>query len=76
MGRALREPCLLGLSRGRFRRSLAGFFALDRLHHDRGRGLGLLGLDDQVAQNGVVVAERVFQLIQRGLAALDSDVKL
>src|SRR5690606_14259924 len=56
-----------GLGGGR----LAGFLALDRLHHDGRLGVGVLGLDEQVAQDRVVVAERVLELIQRGLAAFD-----
>src|SRR5437762_7388398 len=37
-------------------RSLAGFFLLDHLHHDRRRGLGLALDHRQVAQHGVVEA--------------------
>src|SRR5690606_21438553 len=55
-----------GLGRG-----LAGFFALDGLHHDGRRGLSLFGLDDQMAQHRVVVAEGMLEFVERGLAALD-----
>src|SRR5690606_17098811 len=55
-----------GLGRG-----LAGLFALDGLHHDGRRGIGLHGLDDQMAQHRVVVAEGMLEFVERGLAALD-----
>src|SRR5690606_2204977 len=56
---------------GRFRVRLTGLFALDRLHHDRCTARRFLGLDDEVAQDCVVIAERVLELVQHSLAALD-----
>ena len=62
----------LSLRFGRLSSSrLLGFFALNFLHHRRRAGFGLLHLDDEVAQDGVVELERVFELVERSLVALD-----
>src|SRR5690625_956993 len=51
--------------------STATLFAVNRLHHD-GRTLGcFFGLNDEIAQNGIVVAESVFELFQGFATHLD-----
>jgi len=50
---------------------LAGFFALDGLHHGRRAGVGLLLLNRQVAQHGVVELEGVLQFSHHGLVGFD-----
>src|SRR6266496_6279619 len=40
---------------------LAGLFALDGPHHRRRAGIGFLALHGQVAQHGIIEAERMFQ---------------
>src|SRR6185503_19503142 len=70
------------LSSSRFRRRLAwpaafrAALAHHRLrlllaHHRRGRGVRLGHADDQVAQHGVAELERVLELLQRLVVALD-----
>ena len=66
----------LGLSGGRLdggslNDGLLGFFLFNSLHHDRGSRFGLLGLDDEVTQDGVVETEAVFDFSQGGIGALD-----
>src|SRR5512135_1665586 len=41
------------------------------LHHRRGRGYGLGHPDDQMAQHGVAELERMLELVERLLIALD-----
>src|SRR5690554_1414135 len=62
---------LAGLGGGRFSTRFAGLFALDRFHHDGRLGDGVLHLDDKVTQNSIVIAERVLELVEFGLAAFD-----
>ena len=50
---------------------LACFFAFDGLHHDGRRSFSFFGFDNQVTQDGVVVAERVLEFVECGLVALD-----
>ena len=64
------QACVLGLL------GLAGFLALDRLHHRRRAGVGLLLLDGQVAQHGVVELERMLQLSHHSLVGLDVDAQV
>jgi len=57
--------CVLSLA------GLAGLFALDSLHHGRWARIGLLLLNRQVAQHGVVELEGVLQFSHHGLVGFD-----
>ncbi len=56
---------------GGFGCNLLGFFLFNALHHDGRSGFGLLGLDDEVTQNGVVETESVFDFSKRSVRAFD-----
>ena len=59
------------LSSGSLSGNLAGLFLLNDLHHRGGSGFGMLRLHSEVAKNGVVETEAVFDLEDRLMAALD-----
>ena len=52
------------------------FLAVDRLHHDRWRGLGAILDDGQVTKHGVVEAKAGLELVQHLVVALDVDAEV